>query len=128
MSPTSLTLRFLRNSGYSADVCERWIAQARIRKDLFGCIDIIAVHRCEPGVLAMQATSLPNLGARLAKARSKAELKVWLRAGGRFEVWGWSQRAGRWHVQRVAVQAEALVGVAVQAVSRRWRAKQREFF
>jgi hypothetical protein len=100
-----------------------------ISRDFLGCIDIIVVSHRELGVLAIQATSLPNLSARLAKARSKAELKVWLRAGGRFEVWGWTQRAGRWHVQRVAVQAEALVGVAVQAMPRRWRAaKQGELF
>jgi hypothetical protein len=37
-------------------------------------------------------------------------------------------RAGRWQVKRVAVQAEALAGVVVQAVSRLRRAKQREFF
>jgi hypothetical protein len=128
MSPTARTLLHLRKCGYVADVVERWIAQAGIRKDFLGFADIIAVSRHEPDILAVQATTIANLGARLAKARSKAEFRVWLAAGARFECWGWALRAGRWQVKRVAVQAEALAGVVVQAVPRRRRAKQREFF
>jgi hypothetical protein len=100
-----------------------------ISRDFLGCIDIIVVSHREPGVLAIQATSLPNLSARLAKARSKPELRIWLKAGGRFEVWGWILRTGHWQVKRVALQAEDLASVVVQAVPwRRRAAKQPELF
>jgi hypothetical protein len=63
-----------------------------------------------------------NQAVMLAKARSKAELRVWLNAGARFEVWGWAQRAGRWQVKRVAVRAKDLAGVIVETPPRRPRA------
>jgi len=57
MSPTTLTLRYLRRAGYLVDVAERWIIGANIRRDLFGCIDLLAIGIDEP-VLGIQATSL----------------------------------------------------------------------
>ena len=95
MSPTALSLRHLRTAGYLADVCERWIAQAGIRKDLFGIIDLIGITPDSP-VLAVQATSLANVSARVAKARSLPALAVWLRTGARFLVFGWAKRRGKW--------------------------------
>jgi hypothetical protein len=90
-----------------AAVCERWIAQAGIREDLFVCTDLIAVKVGEP-ILAVQETSVDNVSARLAKARALPGLKAWLPAGAKFEVWN-----GRWHVRRVVVVAEDLAGVEV---------------
>jgi hypothetical protein len=120
LTPTARSLLHLRKCGYVADVVERFIAHAGIRKDFLGCIDIIAVSRREPGVLAIQATSLSHVGARLAKARSRPELKVWLKSAS-FEVWGWALRGGRWEVKRVAVQVEDLEPVVLQAPRRRRR-------
>jgi hypothetical protein len=129
VSPTARTLVHLRKCGYVCDVVERFIAHAGIRRDFLGFVDIIAVSRRELGVLAVQATSLSHVSARLAKARSRPELKVWLKAGAAFEVWGWSQRAGRWEVKRVAVRPEDLEAVVVQAPARRRKApRQRELF
>lgn len=118
-SPTARTLAFLRRCGHAAAVVERWNAHAGIRQDVFGVIDIIAVRRGEPGVLAVQATTLPNVSARLAKAKVRPELRTWLAAGNRFQVHGWFQRAGRWKVKIVALRAEDLVSVVVQAPRRR---------
>jgi len=76
-------------------VVERIVAQANIRRDLFHCIDVVAVRRGSPGVLGVQATSLPHVGERVAKVRAQPELAVWLAAGNDFEVWGWTRRNGR---------------------------------
>ena len=65
---------------------------------------------------------LANVGARLKKARALPALKTWLQAGGLFQVWGWTKRGNRWRVKRVAVRAEDLEGIVVQAPARR-RAK-----
>lgn len=95
MSPTALTLRYLRTAGYLADVVERWIAQAGIRKDLFGIIDLVGITIDEP-VLAVQATSLANVSARIAKAKASPALALWLTTGARFQVFGWAKRRGKW--------------------------------
>ena len=107
MSPTALTLRHLRAAGYLADVCERWIAQAGIRKDLFGIIDLIGITPDSP-VLAVQATSLANVSARVAKARSLPALAVWLRTGAKFQVFGWTKRGGKWHPRIVELSGPDL--------------------
>ncbi len=120
-SPTARTLRLLRQSGYTADVVERWLPHAGVRKDFLGCIDVLAVRRGEPGVLAIQATTRSNLAARLTKAKGRAELGTWLAAGNRFEVWGWHQVDGRWRVHRTTVSADDLADsvLTVRAPRRR---------
>ncbi|SRR5579883_1555055 len=128
-SPTALTLQALRRHGFNADVVERFLPRIERRHDLFGCIDIIAVDRREPGILGVQATSLPHVAERLTKARGKPELSAWLRAGGRFEVWGWYKRAGEWRVKVMAVRPGDLEAVPLQAPARRGRrAKQKGLF
>jgi hypothetical protein len=120
-SPTALSLALLRRSGYVADVCERWIPipGKKIRKDLFGCFDVLAIDQREPAILAVQCTSVGHVADRLAKAKSKPALKAWLRAGGRMEVWGWAKRGDRWEVKRVEVRGEDLADVVVSAPRRR---------
>ncbi len=95
MSPTSRTLKWLRDSGFAADVAERWVAQAGVRRDLFHCIDIVAIKAGEP-ILGVQSTVAGCVSARLAKARGIPELRTWLAAGGRFIVIGWAKVSGRW--------------------------------
>lgn len=96
MSPTALTLRQLRTIGYpAAEVVERWIPGANIRKDLFGFIDIIAIDP-DGGVLAIQATSRSNISARAKKIAESDLIDVVRKAGWTIEVWGWAKRDNRW--------------------------------
>jgi hypothetical protein len=80
-----------------------------IRRDLFGCIDIVALDGL-PGVLGIQATSLSNRAARVAKIRTDPEVaplaRAWLLAGNRLEVWGWAKVEGRWAASSLAIQDE----------------------
>lgn len=112
-SPTELTLRELRRQGYLAAVVEKWNPHARIRQDLFGVVDVLAVGLDAtdsapgraPGTLAVQATSSSNCAARLAKLRSEelAPVVARLRAAGwRVEVWGWRKgaKSRRWELRR----------------------------
>jgi hypothetical protein len=115
MTPTARSLAYLRRRGYLADVAERWIPGANIRRDLFGCIDIAAIGRDLAGVLGVQATTIGNMSSRLAKARALPALRTWLAAGNRFEVWGWAKRGRRWAVKIVAVQAGDLAAVVIEA-------------
>lgn len=125
MTPTARTLALLRRSHYVAGVVERWIPRANVRKDLFGVIDIVAIRRGETGVLGIQATSMANVSARVAKAKTKGELRTWLACGNRFEVWGWRGR----EVKRVALTGDDLAAAVMAVPRRRRRAdEQRELF
>ena len=93
-SPTARTLATLRDMGYVAQTVERWNQYARVRQDLFGCIDVLAMHP-EHGLLAVQATSATNLSSRMAKCLEEPRCELFLRAGGRFEIWIWSKRGDR---------------------------------
>ena len=42
-SPTQLSLKKLREEGYTVAVVEHWNSFARIRQDLFGFIDLLAL-------------------------------------------------------------------------------------
>jgi len=121
LSPTARSLRYLRECGHVADVVERWIPRANVRRDLFGVIDVVAVRRGEAGVLGVQATTLPNVAARLAKAKTRAELRTWLAAANRFAVFGWYRRGGRWRVKIVELRAEDLASLVIQGPPRRSR-------
>ena len=64
-SPTTLSLKALRDAGYVAAVVEHFNPHKRIRQDLFGFIDIIAIRPGE--TLAVQTTSRSNMAARVRK-------------------------------------------------------------
>jgi len=100
-SPTQRSLEHLRELGYVAEVVERWIPQARIRRDLFGVIDIVAVRAGE--TVGIQATSASNVSARVRKIAAASALPVLRAAGWRLLVHGWGKRAGRWQLREVDV-------------------------
>lgn len=92
--PTQRTLIRLRASGFGCDVVERWIPQARKRKDVAGCIDIIAWKPGE-GILGIQATSDSNHAARRTKAIAEPRLREWLESGGRFCIYSWGMKGSK---------------------------------
>ena len=94
MTPTQRALAVCREQGWAAGIVEKWNPHARIRQDLFGCIDLIVADGHD-GILGVQVTSGANVSARLAKAKAEARLVNWLSSGGRFEVWGFRKLAKR---------------------------------
>ena len=103
MTPTARTLANLRAMGWLVAVTEHWVPVAKVRRDLFGFIDIIAIAGAV--TLAVQATSRTNVSHRvqkiLAHKDALAIAKVW-----DLEVWGWAQisKTGRWQARRVAIK------------------------
>lgn len=95
ISPTSKTLKLLREQGWTAQVVEHWNPFARRRIDLFHVIDIVAVRADHPGVLGIQCTSASNAAARLTKAKTEPALRVWLASGNKFEVHSHGKRGAR---------------------------------
>lgn len=98
LSPTALTLRKLREDGWPlVQVVETWQPQARVRRDLFGVIDVLAVDP-DYGTLAIQATSASNAASRLHKIHASDALPVLHEAGWHVCVWGWKKVGRRWEL------------------------------
>lgn len=93
MTPTARTLTELRHQGYTAAPVEEWNPWARA--DRYGFIDILAIKEGERGVLAVRTSSTDHVANRMKKAEASPNLRVWLKCGNRFEVWGWAKRGVR---------------------------------
>ena len=88
-SPTQRSLAALRAAEWLCAVVEHWNHHAKIRQDLYGFVDILAV---KPGAtLAVQTTTASNVAARVAKIRESPHLARVLAAGWRVEVHGWAR-------------------------------------
>ena len=120
-SPTALTLTALRRAGFIACVVERWIERAGIRVDAFHFADILAARPAERRIVLVQATTTPNISARVAKIQSKAEALTWLNSGGGIEVWGWSKRGNHWRVKIVELRADDMKPVVIVKPGRKPR-------
>lgn len=129
-SPTARTLAECRKRGWTAQVVEKWNPHARIRQDLFDVIDVVAAvqpherilqdvpshgHqtvRIEPGhILGIQATSMANRTARIAKIHASEKAQAWMRSGGRISVWAWRKlkvkrggKAVRWELHEELIE------------------------
>lgn len=98
-SPTQRSLAYLRAAGYPlVQVVERWNAFAKVRQDLFGIIDVVAVG---PDIVGVQATSASNVAARVAKITESEALPILRKAGIRVVVHGWAKRKGRFALREI---------------------------
>ena len=122
-SPTARSLDLCRDLGWTAGVVERWCGPAKKRIDLFGCIDVVALDftvtyiETDPlsgyvytrsGIVGIQCCAASGHAAHVTKAKAEPRLKLWLEAGGRYEVWSWHKYAkpkdGKWwRVRREAI-------------------------
>ncbi len=129
MTPTARSLALLARDGWLCAPVERWLPYANVRKDLWGFGDVLACHPRDGLFLIVQSTSADHVAHRLAKARGRPELALWLKAGGAFQVHGWAKRDGRWRCRVVEVRAWDLQPVEVQSLPRRRRrGRQRLLF
>jgi hypothetical protein len=99
ITPTQLTLRELRRRGWPlVEVVERWNPHARIRQDLFGFVDVLAVG--PNGVLGVQCTSATNVPSRVRKIGDHPNVGHVREAGVALMVHGWAKKKGRWTLAR----------------------------
>ncbi len=99
-SPTSRSLALLRADGYTVARVEHWNPHARVRQDLFGVYDILAIRADAVGVLGVQTTSASNLGARRKKLTDCPAVRIWLQGGNAVELHGWQKIGHRWICKR----------------------------
>lgn len=96
MSPTQLTIRSLKQDGWLVEVVEKYNFFAKVRNDLFGFIDILAIK--DGSVLAVQATSKANISSRVNKIAEHENIAEVRKLGWQIEVWGWAKVGNRWAV------------------------------
>jgi hypothetical protein len=129
-----LTLKRLRREGWVIfNTEERISIPARSGKpatsflrDWGSFADLIGCHPRTRETLAVQATVIGSISARLAKIRALLTVRDCLRAGWRVQVWGWSKDArGKPEVRIVEVTGEELAGRVLENPRRR-RPKRHE--
>jgi len=92
----------LRRDGWTPAVVEKWNPHARIRQDLFGFIDVLALRGAE--TLAVQACSYSDVSKRVDKITHHKNLAAVREAGWTVHVHGWRKGAnGRWAVRVVDI-------------------------
>lgn len=98
MTPTQRSLALLKQQGYTTRVVEHWNAWAKIRQDLYGFIDIVALHPERKGILGIQTTTADNVSKRITKALALEPCRLWISCGNRIEFHGWKKTNNRWEV------------------------------
>lgn len=89
-SPTQRTLKHYRDLGYKCQVVEHWNPFAKIRIDLFGFIDILAIKPDE--IIGIQTTSDSGRSARRKKIQDSELAKDWVKAGGKIVLTTWGKK------------------------------------
>lgn len=107
-SPTQRTLALCKKHGWTCQVVERWNSFAKVRVDLFGFIDLVAMDGSS--IIGIQATSGSNVSARLEKIRGNPKSSEWLASGGRLFIHGWRKLAKtrRWECREIEITKETL--------------------
>jgi hypothetical protein len=82
----------------TAQVVEHWNAFARIRRDLFDVIDVVALDGLS--IIGVQATSGTNHAKRLGKVLATPAARLWVESGGRLLVVSWSKCGARGKAKR----------------------------
>ena len=98
MSPTQRSLKYLRDEGWTVAITEKWNPHVRIRQDLFGFIDLLAIRKGE--TLAVQTTST-GVSSRIKKIMESDYLPKVRDAGWRIVVHGWRKNSKGRYVLRV---------------------------
>lgn len=98
MTPTQRTRAYLKARGVTNQIVEHWIAipghpAGGTRRDLFGCIDVVALLGGE--IVGIQTCAGASHAARKAKIEATPEMGAWAAHGGGIELWSWAKRGDR---------------------------------
>lgn len=114
--PTQRTLKKLRAEGWTCHIVEHFNHFSRVRQDFGGFADILAYKPGESGVLAIQccADNGGDVSSHMKKLAPLPNVKAWLEAENRLEIWGWGLRGERgarklWTLRVVPFQSEPVI-------------------
>jgi len=98
-SPTQRSLALLRERGYLVAVVERWNPHVRIRQDLYGFIDLLAIRPLE--IIGVQTTSGDHVAERVAKVKAHPNYERIIESGMLVFVHGWSKLKAGWTCREI---------------------------
>ena len=108
ISPTQRSLKHLRELGYTVAITEKWNAHARIRQDMFGFVDLLAIR--DGVTIAIQTTSSSNLSARRLKINAHENFPKVLSAGWLVMIHGWRKNSkNKWVLREEIVSSSYLI-------------------
>lgn len=87
------TIKHLVSEGYEVSIVERYIAQARIRMDMFNFADIVAIRLGSP-IMAVQVCGA-DWSHHYKKICSEQRALIWLECGGSILLIGWRPIKGK---------------------------------
>lgn len=102
-SPTSRSKQMLEEMGYQVWIVEQTIRTPRMtfKRDLFNGFDLLCVRDSE--TLAVQTTTLSNLGARIEKLAANEYVPHLRKAGWTLSAHGWRKLRTGWEAKIVDV-------------------------
>lgn len=108
---TQRTLEYLRGQGMRCAIVEHWNSFARVKQDLFGFIDILALDPHQHRVIGVQCCSDANRAAHKAKIQNAPAFLDWLDASGIVFLISWGKhgergKAKRWQAHCEQIQVE----------------------
>lgn len=112
-SPTSRSLALYRKRGWLVAVVERFNPYAKVRQDLFGFIDLIAIKG--DLTLGIQTTTGDHVAERIEKVKGLQAAAVWLESPLRKIVFnGWRKVGARgerklWQCREVTMDKDGMV-------------------
>lgn len=101
-TPTSRSLKFMRDQGFYSEVVERYNSFTKRRNDFAGFIDILCLG--DGVVIGIQTTSYSNISSRVKKIKEHENLDAVRKAGIKISVHGWRKVKNRWEVKVVEIE------------------------
>jgi hypothetical protein len=105
VSPTQRAMKECRSRGWIPWVVEKWNPHAKIKQDMYGCIDVIAITPDE--IIGLQITSGSNHASRRAKCLEEPRMKDWCAVAG-LEVWSYAKQGARGEKKAWTLRTERL--------------------
>lgn len=87
MTPNQLSVRHLRELGFTAEVVEQRIPGSKYARDLFGVLDIVAIRNGE--TWGVQATTADHVAHRRVKMQDSGMIPKLKEAGWLIVIHGW---------------------------------------
>ena len=95
-SPLQRSKKLLESEGYTVAIVERWNPWAKVRQDLFGIIDLLAI---KPGrTLGVQVTTLSHKQPHIDKIKTSPYFPTLQQAGWTIVLHSWRELKDGWKV------------------------------
>jgi hypothetical protein len=106
-SPTQRSKGLLEENGYLVAIVEHWNPWAKVRQDLYGIADLLAVRPNE--TVAIQTTTYPHMMERVEKILASPNRVRLLDAGWHIIVHGWkapNKSTRTWTLRSIDIGAQ----------------------